>query len=141
VQTGSRLRAGSVIGTVQERRFADKIMTPLNLTSKVEVTWIQEGSDTANEPIAIIKLENDKERVITLKQRWPVRKQYMGTFPCTIFLSRFSMITIGKISKLQHYLYKNRHGQKEIIRRKPGFNLYCLSMEYPFLFKSPESNQ
>ena len=74
VQAGSRLRASSVIGTVPERGFTHKIMIPFDVTGKVEVTWIQEGPVTVNEPVAIIKLENGKERVITLKQHWPVRK-------------------------------------------------------------------
>jgi len=73
VKAGSRLRAGSVIGTVPERKFTHKIMIPFDVTGRVEVTWIQEGSVTVNEPVAKIKLENGKERLISLRQRWPVR--------------------------------------------------------------------
>lgn len=78
VRVGSRLRAGMVLGTVQERGFIHKIMTPFNVTGVVEVTWIQAGPTTVNDPVAKIKLENGKERSVTLKQRWPVRKALPG---------------------------------------------------------------
>ncbi|MGZ8187900.1 MAG: V-type ATP synthase subunit A [Methylosarcina sp.] len=74
VTTGARLKAGSVIGSVQERRFNHKIMIPFDIIGQVEVLWIQEGLVTVEEPIAKIRLADDKERTITLKQRWPVRK-------------------------------------------------------------------
>ena len=74
VRTGCRLRAGSVLGTVLERGFTHKIMVPFDVTGHVEVTWIQSGSVTVNEPVAKIKLDNGKERSVCLKQRWPVRK-------------------------------------------------------------------
>jgi len=74
VRTGCRLRAGSVLGTVLERGFTHKIMVPFDVTGYVEVTWIQSGSVTVNEPVAKIKLDNGKERSVCLKQRWPVRK-------------------------------------------------------------------
>ncbi len=74
VQTGSVLSAGSVIGTVPERGFIHKIMVPFDVQGKVTVTWIQEGTVTVNEAVAKIKLASGKERVLTLKQRWPVRK-------------------------------------------------------------------
>ena len=74
VDVGTRLRAGSVLGTVQERRITHKIMVPFDVNGIVEVTWIQAGSVTVNEPVAKIKQDNGKERTITLKLRWPVRK-------------------------------------------------------------------
>lgn len=74
VRVGSRLRAGAVLGTVLERGFTHKIMTPFNIVGSVEVTWIQAGPITVNEPVAKIKLENGKEQAVSLKQRWPVRK-------------------------------------------------------------------
>lgn len=74
VQTGAVLRASTVIGHVQERGFTHKIMVPFDVQGEVTVSWIQEGSVTVNESIAKIKLASGKERTLTLKQRWPVRK-------------------------------------------------------------------
>ena len=73
VQLGTKLYAGSSIGSVQERRFKHKIMVPFDIKGSVEVIWIQEGNVTVDEPVAKIRLDNGKEQVITLKQRWPVR--------------------------------------------------------------------
>ena len=74
VQTGTVLQASAVIGTVQERGFTHKIMLPFDVQGEATVSWIQEGSVTVNEPVAKIKLASGKERTLTLKQRWPVRK-------------------------------------------------------------------
>lgn len=74
VQLGGKLFAGMELGCVQERRFKHKIMVPFDIKGEVEVTWIQAGNVTVEEPIAKIRLANGKEQVITLKQRWPVRK-------------------------------------------------------------------
>ncbi|MGR9114543.1 MAG: V-type ATP synthase subunit A [Gammaproteobacteria bacterium] len=74
VQTGTRLYAGSVIGSVRERRFNHNIMVPFDIQGDVEIIWIQEGNVTVDEAVAKIRLRNGKERIITLKQRWPVRK-------------------------------------------------------------------
>ncbi|MET0049970.1 MAG: V-type ATP synthase subunit A, partial [Candidatus Thiodiazotropha sp.] len=43
VQIGARLRAGDVLGTVQEGAFPHKIMIPFDQSGEVEVVWIQEG--------------------------------------------------------------------------------------------------
>ncbi|RLA25218.1 MAG: V-type ATP synthase subunit A [Gammaproteobacteria bacterium] len=74
VQTGTVLRASSVIGTVQERGFTHKIMVPFDIQGEGTITWIQESVVTVNEPVAKITLESGEERDISLKQRWPVRK-------------------------------------------------------------------
>ncbi|NOR80416.1 MAG: V-type ATP synthase subunit A [Methyloprofundus sp.] len=74
VQTGTVLRASSVIGTVPERGFTHKIMIPFDVQGEVTVSWIQEGNVTVNEAVAKITLASGKERTLTLKQRWPVRK-------------------------------------------------------------------
>lgn len=74
VKSGSQLKAGSVIGTVPELGFVHKIMAPFDIVGEAEVTWIQEGTVTVDDPIAKIRLANGKERTLTLKQRWPVRK-------------------------------------------------------------------
>ncbi len=74
VKTGMLLKAGAVIGTVPERGFIHKIMVPFDVIGESEITWIQEGPVTVDEPIAKIRLANGKERTLTLKQRWPVRR-------------------------------------------------------------------
>lgn len=74
VKVGALLKAGSVIGTVPERGCSHKIMLPFDLQGEVEVTWLQEGTVRVDEAIAKIRLCNGKERIITLMQRWPVRK-------------------------------------------------------------------
>ena len=75
VQTGDVLKPGSVIGTVIERGFTHKIMLPFDIDQEVKVSWIQEGQVTVVEPVAKIILKQGKEQSITLRQRWPVRKQ------------------------------------------------------------------
>ncbi|NOQ63742.1 MAG: V-type ATP synthase subunit A [Methyloprofundus sp.] len=74
VQAGAVLSASSVIGTVPERGFTHKVMVPFDVQGEVTITWIQEGTVTVNEPVAKIILASGKERTLTLKQRWPVRK-------------------------------------------------------------------
>ena len=74
VRTGDSLQAGSVIGTVQEGRYTHKIMIPFDEPGTVEVTWIQEGSVTIDDPVARIRTESGKEHPLTLVQKWPVRR-------------------------------------------------------------------
>jgi V/A-type H+-transporting ATPase subunit A len=71
-RTGERLRAGDVLGTVQERGVEHKIMVPFNLSGQAELTWIQGGSFTIDEPIARIR-DAQGERPLTMRQEWPVR--------------------------------------------------------------------
>ena len=74
VQSGAKLCAGAALGNVQERRFKHKIMVPFDIKGEVEVTWIQQGNVTVDEAVAKIRLSSGKEQIVTLKQRWPVRK-------------------------------------------------------------------
>ena len=75
VQTGARLRAGGLLGTVQEGAFVHKIMVPFDQRGEVEVTWIQEGSVTVDTPVARIRDPHGATSVPwTLTQRWPVRR-------------------------------------------------------------------
>ena len=55
VQTGARLRAGGLLGTVQEGRFTHKIMVPFDQQGEIEVTWIQEGSVTLDTPVVRVR--------------------------------------------------------------------------------------
>ncbi len=74
VQESARLEPGGILGTVQEGRLAHKIMVPFNEPGPVEVIWIQAGNFTVEEPIAEVRDSSGKERVLTLSQRWPVRR-------------------------------------------------------------------
>ncbi len=74
VQAGTRLTAGAVIGTVQEGRFAHRIMVPFDQPSEVEVTWIQEGSFPVDVPVARVRDAAGAEHSLTMTLRWPVRQ-------------------------------------------------------------------
>lgn len=74
VRAGSRLVAGDVIGTVQEGRYTHKIMIPFDEQGTVEVTWIQEGTVTIEDPVARIRMASGKDKALTLVQKWPVRR-------------------------------------------------------------------
>jgi len=74
VRVGHRVRAGDVLGTVQEGRFTHKIMAPFDLHGEAEVIWIQEGNFTVNDPIARLRDSHGRERPLTMLQHWPVRR-------------------------------------------------------------------
>ena len=74
VRSGDKLVAGAVLGTVQEGRYTHKIMIPFDEPGEVEVTWIQEGNVTVEDPVARIREQSGKERPLTLVQKWPVRR-------------------------------------------------------------------
>jgi len=74
VSVGDKLEAGQAIGSVPEGRFNHKIMVPFDITGTVEITRIQEGNFTVEEPIASIKTFKGDERELALAQRWPVRR-------------------------------------------------------------------
>lgn len=73
-RAGDRLKAGGILGTVQEGRYTHKIMVPFARKGEVEVTWIQGGSFTVEDPVARISDKSGQEELITLQQRWPVRR-------------------------------------------------------------------
>ena len=74
VSIGDKLVAGQPIGTVQEGAFLHKIMIPFNEAGEVEITWIQQGNVTVDEPVARIQDDDGNERQLTMTQRWPVRR-------------------------------------------------------------------
>ena len=74
VQTGARLRAGGLLGTVQEGSFPHKILVPFDQQGEVEVTWIQEGSVTLDTPVVRIRDPRGREHSLDLTRRWPVRR-------------------------------------------------------------------
>jgi V/A-type H+-transporting ATPase subunit A len=73
-KTGAKLKAGDVLGTVQEGRYTHKIMVPFGEPGYVDVDWIQQGDFTVDTPIARIRDERGRERELTMVQSWPVRK-------------------------------------------------------------------
>jgi V/A-type H+-transporting ATPase subunit A len=71
VKVGDEVKAGSIIGTVQETvNTAHKVLVPPDMKGKAKVASIQTGSFTVDEDIAT--LDNGKK--LKLMQRWPVRK-------------------------------------------------------------------
>lgn len=78
VQSGAQLRAGDVLGTVQEGRFSHKIMVPFDERGEVRVSWIQQGTFTVDTPIARIRDAAGHERFLSMAQRWPVRRPLAG---------------------------------------------------------------
>ncbi len=74
VRVGDRLDAGDVIGTVAEGRFTHKIMVPFDEPGPVEITWVQAGPVTIEEPVARILDSRGHTRTLTMVQRWPVRR-------------------------------------------------------------------
>ncbi|WP_417582075.1 V-type ATP synthase subunit A [Nitrincola sp.] len=73
VKIGSRVKAGDVLGKVQERRFNHKIMVPFNLRGEAEVTWVQEGSFTVTTPVVRLRDQQGQEHEVCMQQFWPVR--------------------------------------------------------------------
>ncbi|MCP9927846.1 V-type ATP synthase subunit A [Cyanobium sp. CH-040] len=71
---GDSLRAGDVIGTVQEGRFSHKIMVPFDQPGTVRLDWIQQGTFTVHTVVARIVDERGQARSLTLVQEWPVRR-------------------------------------------------------------------
>jgi len=71
---GGRLGAGQALGSVKEGAFLHKIMVPFAEPEEVEVTWIRDGTVTADTPVARIKNSRGIEQEITLIQKWPVRR-------------------------------------------------------------------
>lgn len=74
VAVGDSVRAGDTLGTVQEGRFAHKIMAPFDETDPLEVTWIQGGNFTVDTPVARVRTSGGSDRALTMRQRWPVRR-------------------------------------------------------------------
>lgn len=74
VSLGDKLVAGQPFGSVQEGLYSHKIMIPFNEPDAVEVTWIQQGNYTIDDPIARIITKDGNERKLTMVQPWPVRR-------------------------------------------------------------------
>ena len=78
VRVGSEVGPGDVIGTVPEGRFTHKIMVPFGWSGTFKVVWVQGGACTIREPVARLEDAGGHDRVLTLAQRWPVRRPLSG---------------------------------------------------------------
>jgi len=78
VRTGTVVRAGDLLGTVPEGKFAHRIMVAFDEPEPVTVSWIQEGSVTVDTPVARLRDSRGRERDVALAQRWPVRVPISG---------------------------------------------------------------
>jgi len=73
VKSGNTVEAGDVLGIVSEGRFEHKIFAPFDLEGRASINWIQEGSFTIDDPVLEITMPDAQRRLITLRQRWPIR--------------------------------------------------------------------
>ncbi len=78
-KTGDKLHAGQTFGTVPEGRFTHQIMIPFDIDGEVEVVWIQEGNFSVDTVVARVKNSQGEEILLTMYQRWPVRKSIADT--------------------------------------------------------------
>ncbi|MCK6512596.1 V-type ATP synthase subunit A [Myxococcota bacterium] len=74
VRAGDTVKAGDILGHVQESRFTHKVMVPFDWPGRSEVVWIQEGQFTVTQPVAALRDRFGREQTVTMAQRWPVRK-------------------------------------------------------------------
>ena len=71
-KVGDVLKAGDVLGTVQETSaISHKIMVPYRVSG--EVISIASGEHTVTDVIAVLKDDKGKEHELTMIQHWPVR--------------------------------------------------------------------
>jgi V/A-type H+/Na+-transporting ATPase subunit A len=69
-KVGDRVKAGEVLGTVQETRtIVQKIMVPLTVKGEATITELKAGEFTVEETIGKL----DDGTVLKLMQKWPVR--------------------------------------------------------------------
>jgi len=75
VKENEHVRAGDVLGTVQETPVVEhRIMVPLDIEEGV-VKSISKGKHTVEDTIAVLKV-GKKEVKISMLQRWPVERGY-----------------------------------------------------------------
>ena len=74
VTVGDSIRAGQVLGTVQERNITHKIMAPFDLTGSVEVVHIASGPKTVQEEVIQVRDSAGRQYAWTMVQVWPVRR-------------------------------------------------------------------
>jgi len=74
VRVGDVVRAGDVIGTVQEGRFQHKIMMPFRFYGTARVDWIEKGDVNISAAIAVVIDQHQQHREIFMTQDWPIRR-------------------------------------------------------------------
>lgn len=74
VQAGDSIKAGQVLGTVKELNVTHKIMAPFDLMKPIQVTSIESGAFTVEQPIIRVRDDGGRESAWTMVQTWPVRK-------------------------------------------------------------------
>lgn len=79
VKIGDTVHAGDVIGTVPEGRFTHKVMVPFAWAGAHKIVWIQDGGTRIHEPVARLSDGAGTERMVTLAQKWPVRRSLPAT--------------------------------------------------------------
>lgn len=73
VRAGDKVKAGDILGTVQEGRFVHKIMLPFNWDGFYRVCWVQEGSFPVTTAVVGLEDSHGTEHELSMTQRWPVR--------------------------------------------------------------------
>jgi V/A-type H+-transporting ATPase subunit A len=76
---GERVRAGEVLGSVQELNIVHKIMAPFDLAGSVEVLSIEQGMLRVEDPLVRVRDQAGREQQWTMVQTWPVRKSIPQT--------------------------------------------------------------
>lgn len=73
-QIGDAVEAGDIIGKVQETAVVEcRIMVPYGVKGTIKEIFI--GEFTVEETVCVIADEKGKEYLITMMQKWPVRKE------------------------------------------------------------------
>ncbi|MCD6353349.1 MAG: V-type ATP synthase subunit A [Proteobacteria bacterium] len=74
VTKGATVKAGHYLGKVPESIFDHHIMVPLTFLGTWEVLDIKPaGPYNINEQIALLRNEEEREEIVTMKQEWPVK--------------------------------------------------------------------
>jgi V/A-type H+-transporting ATPase subunit A len=79
VKAGDQVRAGQVLGTVQERNITHKIMAPFDLAGTVEVVSVVSGPQTVQDRVITVTDANGRELSWNMVQVWPVRRPVPAT--------------------------------------------------------------
>ncbi len=74
VKKGDKVLSGTTLGTVPEKIFQHRIMTPFHIKGELEVSMIKEkGPYRLKDVIAKVKDEAGKEYPVTMVQVWPIK--------------------------------------------------------------------
>ncbi|SDG44666.1 V/A-type H+-transporting ATPase subunit A [Limimonas halophila] len=72
VSRGQHVGPGDHLGSVREGTITHRVFAPFDLDGEAEVTWIEEGAFTVDEPIAGLDT-GEGQRTVCMSQSWPVR--------------------------------------------------------------------